>query len=195
MQVPLQVSYHHCEPSTALNALIQEKTAALDRFYPRITGCRVSVERSGEHHRRGKGAHYRVRIELTVPGKMLVVSRDPELHRANEDAFLAASEAFREIRRQLQDFARLRRGEVKAGLHSPHAQVTRLYSHEGYGFLETLDGREVYFHRASVLDGAFDRLAIGNEVRFSEEMGDKGPQATAVELVGESGHHELPAPR
>ena len=28
---------------------------------------------------------------------------------------------------------------------------------EGYGFIETADGREVYFHRNSVLDDAFER--------------------------------------
>lgn len=195
MQVPLQISYRHTEPSDALNALIEEKADELEDFYPRIIGCHVFVERPGQHHhRQGKGAHYRVRIELTVPGKLLVVSRDPPLHKANEDPFLAASEAFHEIRRQLQDFIRIRRGDVKTSVHSPHARVTRLHPEEDHGFLETADGREIYFHRASVLDGGFDRLQIGTEVRFAEEQGEKGPQASSVQLVGDAGHHELPTP-
>jgi len=74
MQVPLRISYHHCAPSDALNALIREKALELERFYPRITSCRVVVERPGYHHRHGKGAHFRVRIEVSVPGELLVVS-------------------------------------------------------------------------------------------------------------------------
>jgi cold shock CspA family protein/ribosome-associated translation inhibitor RaiA len=192
MQIPLQIRYHRCKASNALEALIQEKVAELEKFYSRITGCRVLIERPGEHHRTGKGAHFRVRIELTVPGKVLVVSRDPMLHMAHEDAFLATNEAFHEVRRQLEDYARKQRGAVKVSEHSSHARVIRLIPSEGYGFLETADGREVYFHRASVLDGGFDRLAVGTEVRFAEELGEKGPQASSVQLVGHSGHHEIP---
>jgi cold shock CspA family protein/ribosome-associated translation inhibitor RaiA len=194
MQVPLRISYRHTDPSEALNALVREKAAELERFYPRITGCHVFVERPGEHHRTGGGAHFRVRIELTVPGKVLVVSRDPALHRAHEDAFLSTNEAFHEMRRQLEDFARRKRGDVKERVHPPHARVTRMYPEDGHGFLETADGREIYFHRASVLDGGFERLTVGAEVRFAEEPGEEGPQASTVELVGHSGHHELSTP-
>jgi len=52
-----------------------------------------------------------------------------------------------------------------------------------------LTGREVYFHRNSVADGKFDDLKVGQEVRFSETVGDKGPQATSVHPVGK---HHLP---
>ena len=46
---------------------------------------------------------------------------------------------------------------------------------------------EIYFHRNSVADGKFDILEVGQEVRFSEALGDKGPQATIVRPVGK--HH------
>ena len=46
------------------------------------------------------------------------------------------------------------------------------------------NGREVYFHSNSVLDGAFSRLAVGTHVIFAEEMGEKGPQASTVKLLG-----------
>ena len=54
-----------------------------------------------------------------------------------------------------------------------HAQVAKFVAGEGYGFIETADGREVYFHRNSVLDDAFEHLTVGSEVRFAEEMGRK----------------------
>ena len=46
------------------------------------------------------------------------------------------------------------------------------------------DGREIYFHRNSVLDAGFDRVSVGAEVRFVEEEGVRGPQASTVRLVG-----------
>jgi cold shock CspA family protein len=64
--------------------------------------------------------------------------------------------------------------------------VTQLFPFEGYGFLTTDDGRQVYFHRHSVLDEAFERLEVGGVVRFVEEPGDKGPQASTVALAGRS---------
>jgi len=59
-----------------------------------------------------------------------------------------------------------------------------LFPKQDYGFLETPDGREIYFHRNSVLHPGFDRLEIGTEVRFVEELGQEGPQASTVAIVG-----------
>ncbi|MGO9847760.1 MAG: cold-shock protein [Methylocella sp.] len=67
--------------------------------------------------------------------------------------------------------------------------MSKFVAGDDYGFIETSDGREVYFHRNSVLDNAFDRLTVGSEVRFVEEIGQKGPQASTVRLVGK--HHLL----
>ncbi|HUM11695.1 MAG TPA: HPF/RaiA family ribosome-associated protein [Myxococcaceae bacterium] len=192
MQMPLQISHRRSPPSPRLDTLIREKASELERFYPRITSCHVWLEHPGHHHRRGKGAHFHVRIELSVPGKTLVVSRDPLPHMSSEDVYLATTEAFHEMRRQLQDFVRLRRGDVKTAARSPHARVARLHPEKGFGFLETADGREIYFHRASVLDDGFARLSIGTEVRFSEEPGDEGPQASTVQIVDGTARQEQP---
>jgi cold shock CspA family protein len=64
------------------------------------------------------------------------------------------------------------------------ARVVRIFPIEDYGFLETLDGREIYFHKNSVLQTSFDRLEVGTEVYFAEEVGEKGPQASTVRVVG-----------
>lgn len=37
----------------------------------------------------------------------------------------------------------------------------------------------------------FRGLEVGPEVRFAEEEGEKGPQASTVSLVGKEGKHEL----
>ena len=64
------------------------------------------------------------------------------------------------------------------------AQADERQASGEFGFLEAADGHEVYFHRNSVLDGAYNRLAVGTHVAFAEEMGEKGPQASTVKLLG-----------
>lgn len=73
---------------------------------------------------------------------------------------------------------------IKTPSAPARARVGKLFAQEGYGFLETRDGHEVYFHRNSVLGPGFDELAIGAEVRFSEEEGAEGPQASTVIPAG-----------
>jgi cold shock CspA family protein len=69
---------------------------------------------------------------------------------------------------------------VKIHEAPPKGRVVKLFPEEDYGFIETSDGREVYFHRNSVIDPAFDKLKEGTKVVFIEEQGDKGPQAKRV---------------
>jgi cold shock CspA family protein len=63
-------------------------------------------------------------------------------------------------------------------------KVARIDSSEEFGFIETPDGRELYFHRNSVLNDAFARLKPGTAVTYAEEEGEKGPQASTVRLLG-----------
>ena len=103
--------------------------------------------------------------------------------------FLALRDAFDGVCRELQDYARVRRGEVKAHEprpERPHGRVIKLFPERGYGFLESEEGALVYFHEHSVLDGAFPRLSVGAEVRFEEEAGERGPQASTVAVVSEA---------
>lgn len=186
MQLPLQIAFHNMEHSDAVEAAVREKAAKLDEFCDRIMGCRVVVEAPHRHHRRGN--QYQVRIDLTVPGEEIVVNREPAEHTEYRDLGVALRDAFDAARRQLEDYVRRRRGAVKAHAGAAHAKVARLFPEEGYGFLETADGREVYFHRHSVLDDAFDRLEVGTEVAFAEEEGKKGPQASTVAVSGQHGH-------
>jgi cold shock CspA family protein len=73
---------------------------------------------------------------------------------------------------------------VQAHGEPPEGRIIRILREEGYGFIEATDGRELYFHRNSVLDDAFDHLEVGSEVRFAEENGEKGPQASTVRFLG-----------
>lgn len=179
MQRPLQLRWHNLDPSDAVAALIDDDVARLERAYGRITGCVVTLEVPSRHHRHS-GTQYRVRIELAVPGGKLVVGRDPPRTRAHADLSAAVKAAFREARRQLEDHVRRLEDRVKAQAPGGRAAVARLLPDDGYGFLRTADDREIYFHERSVLNGAFRRLAVGDSVRFVEEAGEEGPQASTV---------------
>jgi ribosomal subunit interface protein len=174
------------EPSDAIEARIREKAAKLDRFYDHVMSCRVMVEAPHGHHH--KGRLYQVRIDMTVPdGELLVTHEHHHQDHSHEDVYVAIRDAFDAMKRQLEDYARKRRGKVKTHETPAHGIVTSLHPDENYGRIETPDKRLVYFHRNSVLDNAFDRLAVGSEVRFVEEAGEEGPQASTVTLIGK--HH------
>jgi len=186
MQIPVEITFRDMPKWEKAEEEVRKRAAELERFFDRITSCRVVIE--APHLHQQKGQIYHVRVDLTVPGKEIVVKRDPADKKPHEDLYLAIRDAFRIARRQLQDYVRERRGLVKAHETPPHGRVTKLFPEEGYGFLETPEGTEVYFHRNAVLD-SFEELAVGSEVRYTEEEGDRGPQATSVRLVGR--HHHL----
>ena len=185
MQLPMQISFRGMEPSDAVETKIRERVGKLERFYDRIMGCRVVVESPHRRHHQGKLFH--VRVDLTVPGGELAVSREPAEHHAHEDVFVAIRDAFDAAQRRLEDYARRQRGDLKTHEEPRTGRVCKLFPDEGYGFIETPDGTEVYFHKHSVLDNAFERLKLGNDVEFVEEQGEKGPQASTVRVIDK--HH------
>ncbi|KYF80022.1 hypothetical protein BE11_41520 [Sorangium cellulosum] len=113
MIIPAEVTFRNLERSDAIEAAVGERVAKLDRFYPRIMSCRVIVEAS---HRRARtaGIVYHVRVDLTVPGGELVGQYEPPPQRFHEDVYIAIREAFDQVRRELEDYARRQRGDVKA---------------------------------------------------------------------------------
>jgi ribosomal subunit interface protein len=187
MELPLQITFRNMPASPAIEQNIREKAARLDRFADHIMACRVIVEAPHRHHHQGK--LYHVRIDITVPGNELIVSRDPGEHHAHADVYVAIRDAFDAALRQLEDHVRRRRGQTKSHETPLHGRVVRITPPAHHGFIEAADGREIYFHRNSVLDDGFDRLAVGTEVRFVEEPGDEGPQASTVRIVGK--HHAI----
>jgi cold shock CspA family protein/ribosome-associated translation inhibitor RaiA len=176
MQRPLKITSRDFPLSDAVESEIRDKAAALDIYYERLSGCEVTVHAPAlKHHH--KGGPFLVEIRLTMPGKELIVD-----HQEAEEISQAIREAFDAARRQLEDYAREQRGSVKAH-ETTLGHISRLEREPGYGFIETPDGREIYFHCNSVLDRAFDRLEVGAEVRFAEEEGEQGPQASTVILT------------
>jgi len=181
MQVPLEVYFHNTAKSEAVEAAVRERAKKLEQYADKIVSCRVTIEAPHKHHHQGK--LFRITIDLHVPGEHIVVNRDPSQHHAHEDVAVAIRDAFDAARRRLQDHTRVERGKVKAHEEQPHGRIIELAPEQDFGRIETEDGREVYFHRNSVLNADFDKLEIGMRVWFDEEPGDRGPQASTVHVV------------
>jgi cold shock CspA family protein len=161
---------------------IAERARRLERFASDITSCRVTLaqEQASQH----KGNRYSVLVEVHVPPQQhLAVCKQKDILDMPQQLPALINHAFGAIERQLKRAVELRRHEEKRHDGEPRGTVELLYD-EGYGFIRTLDdNRQFYFHRNSVLHGDFERLAVGSEVRFAPEEGDKGPQASSVQLV------------
>jgi cold shock CspA family protein len=186
MQVPLQVVFEHIQHVDYIEERVRQEAKKLEQFHDRITSARVVIGRP--QHRHHKGDTYSVRVHLTLPGgPEIAVSRDPGATGRHENVQVTITDAFDVARRQLQDVVRKRQGQVKAHEAAPHGTIASLVPEADHGFISSADGREIYFHRNSVADGRFDSLTVGQEVRFSESVGDKGPQATFVRPIGK--HH------
>lgn len=173
MQVPLDITAQNLELPKSSEALIRRSVDKLDKLHDGLVACRVVVEGPGKHHR--NGGPYQVRIHLTVPGKELAVDR-----KKGEDLTAAIRAAFDAARRQLAEHARVLKGEVKPAAPEATGRVSKLFPDEGYGFVETLEGREVYFHGNVLAAGEFQTLEVGLPVHFVIEEGDEGPQVSRL---------------
>jgi ribosome-associated translation inhibitor RaiA/cold shock CspA family protein len=192
MQIPVEVTFKEIERSTAVEARVRELAAKLERVFDRVIRCDVVVETP--HRHQNKGRQFHVRVRLTVPGGELVVSHDPGPDGAHEDVYVTIRDAFAAAKRQLEDYAQksLRRGEgvPKARNGSSRGRITFVDVEKEWGWIEPGDGRQVYFHRNSVL-GGIDHVNVGDEVRFTEESGLEGPQASTVDRIGHNGRHAM----
>ena len=186
METPLELDFQGMTPGLTLQGFVGEHVQSLEKRFGRITSCRVVVKGPGEHHRTGDP--YEVSIHLALPsGRDVDVDRTRHADERHADVRYAISDAFRRTRRQLQDKARKLQGKVKHHEGPPTATVARIMPTQDYGFLDTSDGREIYFHRNSLVNAEMSDLGPGTRVTYHESRGDQGPQASTVKLTGKQG--------
>jgi ribosomal subunit interface protein len=168
-----QITIRDIPPSAPLELLIRKHIEKLTRFYDRISSCRVVIELAQKHKHQGK--LYNVRIDTTVPGKELVVTR-----KVNQDIYVAIRDAFKAIQRRLEEYSRKRHGRVKSHNDVMHGHIARMIPQEGYGFIEGVDGHEYYFSMTNVSHPQFAQLSIGDAVEYFSEQQGEGRQAHHV---------------
>ncbi len=183
MESPVKIEFRDMPESAAVREAVEQHVAKLEERYGRVTTGRVVVKGPGEHHH--TSGHYEVNVRLALPdGKEINVERTPPADQRYADPTFALNNAFKRARRQLQDKVRRLQGQVKQHEEQPTGTVMRIDPSGEFGFIELRDGQEIYFHRNSVLEAGFPRLAVGSLVTFTQSQGEKGPQASTVKLLG-----------
>jgi cold shock CspA family protein/ribosome-associated translation inhibitor RaiA len=187
MQVPLKMTFRNVPKSAAMEALIRKQAAKLERVCSHLVSCRISVEKPQAHQKTGNP--FRVRVDVTVPPEhKLVTVRNAGEGDLHERLPTVVRRAFDATERQLKKLSERQRGKVKNHPEQAVAGfVIRLFRNGGFGFIKSLEGREIYFHRNSLPAAEFSRLEVGTGVQWNEEEGENGPQATVVRIVDKPG--------
>lgn len=178
-RIPFEVTYQGMDASPVAEEQILAGIQRLERLNPKVLHARVAVAR--QDVRNAAAGIYDVNIRLSVPGPDINISRTPPAHVESEDLVTAIGEAFEKARRAIVEQREIVRGEVKVHEAVTRGEVTDVFP--DHGFIRDEDGRIVYFHRNSVLHDDWSAVSVGSHVRFADEPGDEGPQATNVTLL------------
>src|SRR5262245_11150383 len=133
MQRPLEIAFKHLDSSDFIRNLVEERVARLERFHPRIIGCRVVIDappRSAD----GANPPLGISVEVDVANRPRIVAKDSEAQRAMKGDHLAAiNRAFEAVERQLEDISDRQRGEVKSHENARQTgSVVRLFPEQEY---------------------------------------------------------------
>jgi len=122
VKLPVQVTFRQVDESESLKRLILNESENLNRFFPRIMGCRVLVEKPHRHHH--KGSPYHVRVQLAIPGHDIIAGGDTKQIPSYSNPYVAIRNTFRDARRRLQHEVHLLRHETKHHTHAAPEFVT-----------------------------------------------------------------------
>ena len=161
MNVPLEISYRDIERSDVIDNIVNGEVTISRKCATTFSSCRVSIERPQKHIK--SGSPYRVRIDVTgSPRARDRFEAGTGPGRDARGALDRRDHAFDGARRQVKELSERQDKDVKRNREPQvNAIVEAVYPEQGYGFLKTLEGRDVYFHRNSVLNRDFERLTKG----------------------------------
>jgi len=186
MQKPLQISFRNMDSSPHLEGVIRERVSRLERFFPRLIGCRVVIEMPSKST--NAKSPLAISIELDMPGRpTAIVKKSDDRRDAKGDSLAFITNAFEIAERQLGDSSQVASREVKQ--HEGAGEtgcVKEIEPLEDYGFVEITEGESLYFTRKAVVDGRFDELKPGVMVHVTRATteGPMGPQASSIRLQG-----------
>ena len=110
MIIPVHIVYRDVERTDAIDSYIRKHVDKLGTHTEHVVSCHVALEAPHRHKQHGR--HYRVRLDLTIPGGEIVVDRCPDEGRAREDVYAAIDQAFDSAVRRLRDAGKRRRTTV-----------------------------------------------------------------------------------
>lgn len=183
---PVDITFKKIESSEAVKRRVMQEALKLEKIFNRIQHCGVVISLPHRAHQQGKIFH--INLALHVPGKVLVVNQEPEYNHAHEDAFVAIRDAFRSMENELKTFVYKRKDQqLRSVIHTHRKQkrgvIENINTLDRHGFILGEDRVGYYFHANSVLNEDFNKLQKGDIVRFADEQGEKGPQASSLSLI------------
>jgi len=183
MNTPLEVVFRGVERTEDIDEIITKRTEKLQHLCGHIISLRIAVERPQLYQ--DIGNPYRIRLDLRVPpGHELVVRRESSEGDMHDSLGMMVRLAFDAAERQVHKLRAKQRYDVKHHLDSwTMGTIVKKFAENGYGFIRTVGDRDVYFHKNSVLRGNFEKLTVGTVVKFTEEEGVDGPQASTVHKI------------
>jgi cold shock CspA family protein len=187
VMVDLKIQYLGFSESEAVSAAVWDYVEHLEKLYGPIISCTVVI--SNPHRKHQKGRIYHIKVRMHLSGADIIVDKGAEKNHAHEDIYVALRDAFDAAKRKLADFSRIQEGRIKEKNSPMHARILRLVDYDDCGFVVTEDNREIYFHRNALVNADYEKLQVGQEVRFAEAMGEHGPQITSLQVIGNSGRH------
>ena len=154
---------------------IEVELARLQKHYnDPILHARVEIIGTA-HHRLGA---FEVHLVVSIPGDTITIMRQGEM------VIPLAVEAFYALDRRLAEHSQVAQQHIKTHEEvAEQGRVVRLFPDDDYGFIESAEGLEVYFHAHAVKKGKFSHLTPGTPVKFAQEAGDQGPQAIWVQVL------------
>src|SRR2546421_12260572 len=110
MQLPVNITYRGVDKSDAIDQVVLEKAARLEKFCDHINRCDVAIEQPNHAHK--KGNPFRVRIDVTVaPGHELVADESQSDGDSFKPLTKAIHDAFKTMERQLRHLVEKQRHE------------------------------------------------------------------------------------
>ena len=70
-------------------------------------------------------------------------------------------------------------GSLAAEMKMAEGTIKRL-TDKGFGFIDTGDGKDIFFHMSNLESVTYEELREGQRVTFNEGKGPKGPRAENV---------------
>ena len=103
---PYEIRFVDTDTSEAARDQIEVYLARLTHFYDRITFARVNVR---VPHKHGHKRLYHIHVEVDMPGRLIAVSREPEVTDKHLDIRTAIRDAFHKVTRQVESFNKERK--------------------------------------------------------------------------------------
>ena len=183
MQIQVEIAFTHVAPSDEIKDLIADKIAHLEKIYDGIISAHVQIR--APHQRHQTANLFSVTIELRVPGRALVVRRDQDKAVRHEHLRVTLREAFAAMEVALRHWKDTAKGAVKSHGATLQGEIVQLDLAREFGQILATDNRLIYFHKNSLVDGAFGALRLHDKVALVVGGDDSviGPHASTVRPI------------